>query len=343
MIKKITLIVCVLLVTACQQQDDSLIVVSLGGVHSDAQRVAFYKPFAEANKVAVVAGTYAGEMAKIRSMIETRQVDWDVVQVETPNLIRGCSEGLFEPLNASAIANPADFVNGNFSECGVGFFSWSIIIAYNTDRLAKTPKTWQDFWNIKDFPGSRGFQKTPMIALEAALLADNVAPQDIYKELATAEGVNRAFRKLDEIKPYIKWWEKGSQPLPMLLAGDVVMTTTFNGRGVIAQQEGKPVGLIWHNSFYDVDNFAIVKGSQHKELAKKFITFAISAKPQKEFSEYSSYGFVNNHTTAIINQQLLKELPNNPDTMQNSYKINANFWVEQGEALEQRFNVWAAQ
>lgn len=343
MIKRTILVVITSLLIACQQQDDLLTVISLGGVHAKAQQVAFYQPFAEHNNVSIIAGSYTGGMAKIRSMIETKQIDWDVVQVETPSLIRGCSEGLFEPINKSVIGNADDFIKGNFSECGVGFFSWSIIVAYNTDKLSKTPKTWQDFWNVKDFPGNRGLQKTAMIAMEAALLADGVSPDNIYKLLETPEGIDRAFKKLDEIKPYIKWWEKGSQPLPMLLAGDVVMTTTFNGRGVIAQQEGKPVGLIWRDSFYDVDNFAIVKGSQHKNLAEKFIAFAVSTEPQKEFSEYSKYGFVNNHTVPIINIELLKQLPNNPDTMQHSYKINANFWVEQGEILEQRFNVWASQ
>ena len=312
-------------------------------MHAKTQQVAFYQPFAERKDVSIIAGSYTGGMAKIRSMIETKQIDWDVVQVETPSLIRGCSEGLFEPINESVIGNSDDFIKGNFSECGVGFFSWSIIIAYNTNKLSKPPKTWQDFWNVKDFPGYRGLQKTAMIAMEAALLADDVQPDNLYQLLETPEGVDRAFRKLDEIKPYIKWWEKGSQPLPMLLAGDVVMTTTFNGRGVIAQQEGKPVGLIWRDSFYDVDNFAIVKGSQHKNLAEEFIAFAVSSEAQKEFSEYSKYGFVNNHTVPIINAELLKQLPNNPETMQHSYKINAQFWVEQGELLEQRFNVWASQ
>lgn len=343
MLNKVILVIISCLLTGCYQQDKSLTVISLGGVHAKTQQAVFYKPFEKINDVTIFAGSYTGGMAKIRSMIETKQVDWDVVQVETPSLIRGCSEGLFEPLDLSAIGDAKNFIKGNFSECGVGFFSWSIIVAYNTDKLKKAPKTWQDFWNVKKFPGKRGLQKKPMIAMEAALLADGVQPENIYKELETPEGIDRAFRKLDELKPYIIWWEKGSQPLPMLLAGDVVMTTTFNGRGVIAQKEGKPVGLIWHHSFYDVDNFAIVKGSQHKKLAEKFITFALSANAQKNFSEFSNYGFVNNLTVPIIDQKLLKELPNNPDTMQHSYKIDANFWVEQGETLTQRFDVWASQ
>lgn len=333
------------LVAACQKKEDALTVISLGGVHTKSQKVAFYEPFSKENNISIVAGSYNGGLAKIRSMIETKQIDWDVAQVETANLIRGCSEGLFEPIDKSrvGVTDTKQFINGNFSECGAGFFSWSIIIAYNKNKLKKVPKNWQDFWNIKDFPGYRGLQKTAVIALEAALLADGVKPENIYTVLSTPEGEDRAFNKLDELKPYIKWWEKGSQPIPMLLAGDVVMTTTFNGRGVIAEQEGKPLGLIWENSFYDVDNFAIIKGTKHKQLAEKFIAFSLSAKAQKEFSEYSHYGFVNNLTMPMINQELLKQLPNNPKTMEYAYKINANFWVDHGESIAQRFNVWASQ
>ena len=43
--------------------------------------------------------------------------------------------------------------------------------------------------------------------LEFALIADGVAPGDVYKVLATSEGVDRAFRKLDQLKPYIVWWQ----------------------------------------------------------------------------------------------------------------------------------------
>ncbi|MDY0883301.1 hypothetical protein ACFPL7_10100 [Dongia soli] len=34
-----------------------------------------------------------------------------------------------------------------------------------------------------------------------ALIADGEAPQDVYKVLGTSEGVDRAFKKLDQIKP----------------------------------------------------------------------------------------------------------------------------------------------
>ena len=75
--------------------------------------------------------------------------------------------------------------------------------------------------------------------LEFALMADGVKTADVYKVLATKDGADRAFKKLTELKPNIQWWEAGAQPPQFLVAGDVVMTTAYNGRIDAAQREGK--------------------------------------------------------------------------------------------------------
>ncbi len=113
----------VFLVTmACQAQAESVTVISFGGLNKDAQDKAFYKPFAAAGKGTVEAGEYNGEMARIRAMVETGQVGWDVVEVEGPELMRGCNEGLFEPLDWSKLGDQSQFVKGAVSECGAGIF-----------------------------------------------------------------------------------------------------------------------------------------------------------------------------------------------------------------------------
>ena len=43
-------------------------------------------------------------------------------------------------------------------------------------------------------------KKEPRYNLEMALMADGVPAEDVYKVLATKEGVDRAFKKLDNIK-----------------------------------------------------------------------------------------------------------------------------------------------
>lgn len=133
---------------------------------------------------------------------------------QTPELARACDEGMLEEFtNDPAIASAApDLLQGAVQPCGVGFFVWSTVLAYNADKLKTSPTGWADFWDLEKFPGKRGLRKGAMYTLEFALMADGVAPKEVYKVLATREGQDRAFRKLDQIKPSIQWWEAGAQP-----------------------------------------------------------------------------------------------------------------------------------
>lgn len=342
---KNTLFIILLISTAMQIQAEPLTVISYGGLHVKAQGEAFYKPFEEQTKIKLLTGEYNGEMAKIRSMVDTKNVSWDVVQVETGDLYRGCSEGLFEQIDWSTlkIDEESDYVDGSLSDCGAGFFIWSIVLAYDTHQFKTPPKDWKDFWDIKKFPGKRALRKSPILALEAALLADGVKPADIYTVLATPEGVDRAFKKLDEIKPYIQWWESGSQPMQWLISGNVVMTSAYNGRVYDAQEEGKPVGIVWNDSFYDMDSFAIVKGTKNKEAAERFITLTMQPENQKIYSEVAGYGFSNKKTAALLDKNTLEHLSTAPEHMENAHKLDPDFWIDHGETLQQRFNIWISE
>ena len=107
-------------------------------------------------------------------MVETKNVTWDVVEVESPDVARGCDEGLFEKLDYSKIGNKADFLPAAVTECGIGVFVWSTVMAYNGDKLKDGPKTWADFFDTKKFPGKRGMRKGARYNLEFALMADGV-------------------------------------------------------------------------------------------------------------------------------------------------------------------------
>ena len=72
------------------------------------------------------------------------------------------------------IGNKADFVPAAVTECGVGIFVWSTVMAYNGDKLKTAPTTWADFWDVKKFPGKRGMRKGARYNLEFALMADGV-------------------------------------------------------------------------------------------------------------------------------------------------------------------------
>nr|WP_294867834.1 ABC transporter substrate-binding protein [uncultured Pseudogulbenkiania sp.] len=321
---------------------ESLTVISFGGANKEAQATAYYQPYEKATGTKITAGDYNGEMAKVKAMVEVGRPTWDVLEVESPELLRGCEEGIFEKINWAQVGNKADFVKPAVSECGVGIFVWSTALAYNADKLKAAPTSWKDFWDVKKFPGKRGLRKGAKYTLEFALLADGVPASDVYKVLGTKAGVDRAFKKLDQLKPNIQWWEAGAQPPQFLASGDVVMSSAYNGRVDAAQKEGKNLKVVWNGSIYDVDSWAIPKGAKVKE-AMKFINFASKPENQKNYSAHIAYGPTNLKTVKQMDAKLVANLPTAPANLKGALALDVPFWVEHGEDLEERFNAWAAR
>jgi putative spermidine/putrescine transport system substrate-binding protein len=321
---------------------ENLTVISFGGANKDAQAAAYYQPYEKSTGTKITAGDYNGEMAKVKAMVEVGRPTWDVLEVESPELLRGCEEGIFEKINWAQVGNKADFVKPAVSECGVGIFVWSTALAYNADKLKAAPTSWKDFWDVKKFPGKRGLRKGAKYTLEFALLADGVPASDVYKVLGTKAGVDRAFKKLDQLKPNIQWWEAGAQPPQFLASGDVVMSSAYNGRIDAAQKEGKNLKVVWNGSIYDVDSWAIPKGAKVKE-AMKFINFASKPENQKNYSAHIAYGPTNLKTVKQMDAKLVANLPTAPANLKGALALDVPFWVEHGEDLEERFNAWAAR
>lgn len=320
-----------------------IVVISFGGANQKAQQKAYYAPFDASGEGKVTPGEYNGEQAKIKAMVEAGNVTWDVVEVESPELLRGCEEGLYEQLDYSKIGDKSEFLEKAVSNCGIGVFVWSTALAYNADKLETAPTSWADFWDVEKFPGMRGLRKGAKFTLEFALLADGVAPDEVYKVLGTKEGVEQAFAKLDQIKEHIQWWEAGAQPPQLLASGDVVMSSVYNGRIDAAQKEGKNLKIVWNGSIYDVDSWAIPTGTPNRDEAYRFIRFASQPEPQRVFAAEIPYGPTNVNAVSGIDPTIAAGLPTAPDNLKGALASNTEFWVEHGEDLEQRFNAWAAR
>lgn len=320
-----------------------LTVVEFGGAVGSAEKKAFFEPFEKNTGTKIVTVEYNGEQAKIKAMVEAKAVTWDVVEVETADVARGCDEGLFEKMDWSRIGNKADFQPSAVYECGVGVFVWSTIMAYNADKVKEGPKNWAEFWDTKKFVGKRGMRKGPRYNLEFALMADGVKAADVYKVLSTKAGADRAFKKLTDLRPNIQWWETGAQPAQILVAGDVVLSVAFNGRIDAAQREGKNLKISWTGGIYDLDVWTITKGTRNLDLAYKFIAFASSADAQADFARQIAYGPVNDKALAKLTPKILSDLPTSPANSKDALQFDTKFWADQGEALEKRFAAWSAQ
>ncbi len=329
-----------------------LTVVSWGGSYTRSQMLAYVKPYRQHSGEWVWMETYNGGLEEIREQFETENVVWDVVDFEQSDLIRGCREGLLEKIDHGSLppgadGTPAseDFIPGAFTECGVGQTVWSTVIAYDNEAVGNSPPTkLADFFDVRKFPGKRGIRRDPRVIMEWALMADGVAPEQVYATLETEAGQDRAFSVLDRIKTSIDWWEDGSEPVELLESDAVVMTSVWNGRMYRPiVEDGKAFTILWDGQIWDIDSWGIPKGSDNLAKALDFIRFSTGSERLAEQTKYISYGPARKSSMALVSESNKAHLPTATDNMANALQTDADWWARHHVALAAKFEEWLAK
>lgn len=324
-----------------------LTVVSFGGAYGDAQRKHMIEPFEAATGKKLIFEDYSGGVAEMKAQVEAGTPLWDVVDVEMIDLERACSEGLLEVIDQSQLPDGEDgtpalqdfYPEAISNECGVGVILWSIIYAYDPAKFGGDgPQSVADVFDTKKFPGPRALRKRPQVNLEWALIADGVPAADVYKVLATREGQDRAFAKLDTIRDSIVWFDSWSQAPQLLNDGGAVIVQSANGRIYDSIIKDKaPFRIGWAGNVYDLDVWAILRGSKNADAAMDFIKFATSTTPLVGVQDVA-YGPTRKSSAARVSADVLPNLPSSH--LEEGIKANSAFWADYGEALGERFNEW---
>lgn len=334
---------------------ESITVMSWGGSYSRSQVEAYHKPFTAQTGIGIVLIDHDNPAIPIKAQVEARNVTTDVVDVEYADAIRLCDEGMLEEFDHSVLpaapdGTPAteDFLPQGLGECAVGSIVFSTIFAYDATKFPDgAPQTIADFFDTETFPGKRGVKNAPKATLEMALMADGVPADQVYELLATEEGVQRAFAKLDSIKGDIVWWEAGAQPPQLLADGEVSMTAAYNGRiFAAAVSEGKPFEIVWDGQVYEYNLFAIPVGAPNPEAALEFIKFATDTQRLADQAQWISYGPARKSSAGLVGlyydgkTEMAPHMPTNPDNMTNALASSYDFWVDHESQLVERFGAW---
>ena len=329
---------------------DQMTVVSFGGAYGAAQQKHMLDPFMKETGHKLLFENYSGGIAEIKAQVESGNILWDVVDVEVIDLERACSEGLLEvfpqdtlPAGDNGTVAKEDFgAEALANECGVGNIIWTILFSYNNETIqGGKPSKVGDFFDTETFPGKRALRKRPQVNMEWALIADGVPIEQVYDKLATEEGQKRAFAKLDTIKNDLVWFDSWSQAPQLLNDGGAVMVQSANGRIFDAiQKDNKPFEMVWDAHVYDLDVWAIVKGSKKKALAEEFIRFATSSKPEAGMQDVA-YGPTRRSSYAYVDKNVIPKLPS--AHLDEGLKASGEFWADYGESLGEKFNEWLLQ
>ncbi|MFC3167626.1 ABC transporter substrate-binding protein [Paracoccus fontiphilus] len=342
---------------AAQAQDKEVNVVSWGGAYEVSQVEAYNKPFTEATGIKVNMIAADDPATPLKAQIEAGNVTGDVFDVEVSNAIRLCDEGALMEIDPAMLpaapdGTPAaeDFIDGALLDCAVANIFWGTVIAFDTTKFTgEKPDSAADFFDTAAFPGKRGLPKNPKRTMYLALIADGVPADQVYEVLATPEGVDRAFAKLDTIKNDVVWWEAGAQPVQLLADGEVVMATGYNGRFFDAMVgEGKPFEIIWDGQYMDMDMFVIPKDAPNPEAAMEYLKFATDTQRLADQAKYIAYGPSRKSSAALVGKykdgttDMAPHMPTNPDYMKTAVMDDPEFWADHDAELTERFNSWLA-
>lgn len=328
---------------------ETLTFVSWGGAYTRSQMLAFVRPYEALTGARIEVLDYHGGLAEIRRQVRSLNIRWDVVDLELTDAIRACDEGLLERIDANELeaapdGTPAtdDFLPGSLTPCAVGTVVWSTVIAYDRRAVgAAPPSTLDDFFDLRRYPGKRGLRRTPKANLEWALLADGVEEEHLYEVLATEQGLQRAFRVLDRVKPHLVWWTDGEEAVRLLETGQVTMTSAYNGRIHRAvEARGEPLGIVWDRQVWNIDLLGIPAEHPRRDNALAFIRFATAAPQLAEQARHIPYGPVRRSALADIGPEIVPHLPTSAGNRATALQIDARWWAEHYERIRPRFEAW---
>jgi putative spermidine/putrescine transport system substrate-binding protein len=310
-----------------------LTVVSFGGDYQKAQYEAYWKPYLAANRGIELRQDSPNDNAKIRAMVEAHNVTWDLVCLDDSFGTREHARWL-EPIDYGVI-DRTQFLDGYTDTYRLGSDIEATVLAYRPDKLPNgAPGGLVDFFDAEKFPGKRSAWKyAPGGILEAALIADGVAPDRLYPL-----DVDRALKKLDTIRDDLVWWTEGAQSQQMLATGETPLALVWTGRAVDAARDGQPVEVQWSQWMTQNAWWVVPKGAPNKELAMQAIKFVTAPEQQARLTEYLPYGPTNRAAARLVKPQFRDRLPTSH--LDGRIVVDAAWWAKNFDAVDKKFQGW---
>ena len=203
---------------------EDMVFTSWGGTTQDAQK-GLGRKLHRRKPGSTSCRTARPTTARSRPWSRPAASTWDVVDVEGDYAVQAGKAGLLETLDFSVIDKTK--LDPRFvTDYSVGSFYYSFVIGCNKDAVSACPKTWADLFDTAKFPGKRTFYKwsAPGV-IEAALLADGVAPTSSIRSISTAPS-----RSSTRSRPTSSGGTGGAQSQQLLASAEAPFGSFWNGR-----------------------------------------------------------------------------------------------------------------
>lgn len=334
-----------------------LTVATWDGSYGHAQASAQIMPYGAAHRVNAKFALYDGGTKALAQQVASHRYDWDVLDMELPDAVAACDSGLLEKIDATSLAAApdgtpaaADFVPGAIGPCWVASVVYSQVIAVAPVKFGDTrPAGLADFFDVKRFGGKRALNKaSAKLNLEMALLADGVAPKDVYAVLSRPQGVARALKKLDSLRGALVWYSSPADAAAMLKDGRAFFAALPNWAVFDADSETpasmpKPA-IVWDRQLYELEVLAIPKGNPNATRAMDFVRFATRAENLGKMASWVAYGPARKSALAFVGKQPELQIDMRPYLptahFATAFQVDDGWWRLHGADVDVLWQEW---
>lgn len=321
-----------------------LSVATYGGAYMDAVKQAYWQPFTTATGTNVIGSTTEDSMGVLRALATASPSKWDVMETDVVTAIEACNEGLILPLDKSKLP-VADLLPHTLQECAVASASVAVALVVARGKFGSDePKTWQDFWDTKRFPGKRGMARYIQNVATVVLLADGVPREKISEELRKPNARDRIFRKLSEIKGDLVFLDTGAEFVQGLISGTYDMALGWNARVDTANKEsGGKFGIVWSAGYsLGLNAYIIPKTTGQPQAAMDYISFVAAPQVEADFMRLFPYGTANLKAYALVTPEVSAKLPSSPENLPYAVSDDYDFWGSHYAEWQEAFEAWIA-
>ena len=316
-----------------------LVVVSWGGAYDDALREFVFPSFEKATGYTVKLDA-PPETAKVKAMVQSGNVSWDVLMTDAPAIQALLKDNLLEQIDYTAVdkAKLAHVPKELQQPFALGQRIYSFNIVYNTNLMPKSKhaRNWAEVWDAKNFPGGRTFNFQGGIApqLEAALLADGV-PMDKLYPLDT----KRALGVLKKIRKDAVYWNSGSESEQLMRTGEASIGLIWNTRAKVLHEETKGrITWTWNQGVLQAGIFVIPKGNPGGVLAQQLMASACANEDgQVELLKFLGNGPTNPRSAPKVPAEFRRFNPTDPDNAKVQFVYDGNWWSANYTELNQQY------
>lgn len=310
-----------------------IVAANYGGVSGDAIAELIGTPFERETgfKVQHVASG-VGFVAKVEAQQQAGQVTWDAIEgaggQEAALLWK---KGYLEPIPAEVKSKleSVSIPNG-VTDYGVLLGTTGYVIACNMEKIKACPSNPAEFWDAKAFPGRRAMVSNPFGAVATALVADGVKPNEVFPM-----DIDRAFKKLREIKPHIAIWAtSGDQQVQIMRDGQVDMSIMWNGRAKSVIDSGVPLKLEWGGSLANPNYMVVIKGGPNTKGAMSYLEwYGLHAQPQAAIARKLAYGMSHKDVSGLLTPEEAALLPEGGNNAQTQVLLDGSWWAENADKV----------